>query len=186
MAKVLHIFWQTLRNSSPCHPCQLTCYCSSYSTTTCSLSPSSGSENNRTNDYKTMGSFILWRNILYFYGSLSSFLSVCMSACVCTWPSPTRAETPTDRISSELSVYLAVILPITPPWITWTNHRVVLIRAQKSDMSELNTSAIYHLDDAKKSHQVTILFRLQLEEFQSYDGEHHLENAWEEKKQLSK
>lgn len=44
-------------------------------------------------------------------------------------------------------------------------------------MSELNTSAIYHLDDAKKSHQVTILFRLQLEEFQSYDGEHHLENA---------
>lgn len=100
-----------------------------------------------------------------------------MGARVCTWPSPTRAEIPTDKSSSELSENLVVTLPITAPWMTWTNRGVVLIQAQKSDLSELNTSAIYHLGDAKKSHQVTVLLRLQLEELQSYDGEHHLENT---------
>lgn len=44
-------------------------------------------------------------------------------------------------------------------------------------MGELNASSIYHLDDAKESHQVTVLFWLQLEEFQRDDGEHDLENA---------
>lgn len=52
-----------------------------------------------------------------------------------------------------------------------------MTQAQKSDAGELNTSTLYHLNDAKESHQVAVLFRLQLEEFQSNDGEHHLEDA---------
>lgn len=41
----------------------------------------------------------------------------------------------------------------------------------------MNTSAVYHLDDAKEGHQIAVLFRLQIEELQSDDGEHHLENT---------
>lgn len=151
------------------------------------LSPPSGTEDNCTHDYIIFhfyGGLIFWlglascsKNIFVLQG-YAQFLY--MHVCVCTWPSPTMAETPTDRSSSELSEYLAVIRPITPPWMTWNNLRITSIRAQVSDMGELNTSSIYHLDDAKESHQVTVLFWLQLEEFQRYDGEHDLENAWEE------
>lgn len=156
------------------------------------LSPPSGTEGNCTNwlqqsfiflyTIKEYFPFLRWPHFVSFskniYALQGYIQFVCV--CVCTWPSPTKAETPTDRSSSELSEYLAVIRPITPPWMTWTKLRIISIRAQISDMGELITSSIYHLDDAKESHQVTVLFWLQLKEFQRYDGEHDLENAWEE------
>lgn len=58
----------------------------------------------------------------------------------------------------------------------WAKHSVW---CHQDFFQPLSRCIAYHLGNAKKCHEVAVLLWIQLEELQSDDGEHHLENTWE-------
>lgn len=115
---------------------------------------------------------------------------VCLHACLHELVPPARRRQWTEAAVSSLSTWRWADQSLLPGWpaeMLQTFYRCPpALWCQQDIIIGFVLLFSYHLDDAKISHQVAVLLRLQLEELQSDDGEHHLENTWKRGKEQNR